>query len=212
MTRRRSKGSSGAWLAEHFEDEYVRRAQKEGYRSRAAYKLMELDARDRLIRPGLTVVDLGAAPGGWAQYVAGRLARQGRLVVIDLLPIAPVPGAEVIQGDITDPAVVARLLQALGGRTVDLVLSDMAPNISGVGVTDQARAMGLAETALEFARQVLGPGGRLVIKVFQGPGFDELRRALAGAFEKVVTRKPKASRARSAEIYLVASGFRRPVS
>jgi len=205
----RSK-SSGQWLAEHFSDEYVKRARKEGYRSRAVYKLKEIDDRDKLLRQGLTVVDLGAAPGAWAQYVKQRVGNKGRVVALDILPMEPMAGVDILKGDFTEEAVFERLLQSLRGEAVDLVISDMAPNISGVGGADQPRSMYLAELALDFSSRVLKPGGVFLVKVFQGAGFNELYKELQHRFEKVMTRKPRASRARSAEQYLLATGFRPP--
>jgi 23S rRNA (uridine2552-2'-O)-methyltransferase len=203
----RSK-TSNAWLAEHFNDEFVKRARKEGYRSRAVYKLQEIDTRDRLLKPGMIVVDLGAAPGAWSQYLVERVGRTGRVIALDILPMEALPGAEVLQGDFTEEATLKALLDALGGRPVDLVISDMSPNISGVDSADKARAMYLAELALDFAAQVLKPGGAFLMKVFQGSGFSELYKVIQGKFTRVVSRKPKASRARSAEIYVLATGFR----
>jgi len=203
----RSK-TSNAWLAEHFNDEFVKRARKEGYRSRAVYKLQEIDARDRLLKPGMTVVDLGAAPGAWSQYLVERVGRTGRVIALDILPMEALPGVEVLQGDFTEEATLKALLDALGGRPVDLVISDMSPNISGVDSADKARAMYLSELALDFAAQVLKPGGAFLMKVFQGSGFSELYKVIQGKFTRVVSRKPKASRARSAEIYVLATGFR----
>jgi 23S rRNA (uridine2552-2'-O)-methyltransferase len=199
--------SGKQWMREHLQDEYVRRAQKEGYRARAIYKLQEIDERDRLIKPGMVVVDLGAAPGSWCEYVVPRVGENGRVFALDILPMNPVPGVEFIQGDFTEQAVLDQLLQALGGRQVDLVLSDMAPNISGIGVSDQARAMHLVELAMDLAEQVLRPGGSMLVKVFQGQGFPEFQKSLQRRFKSVRTRKPKASRARSREIYLLAQGF-----
>lgn len=203
----RSK-SSGAWLAEHFADEFVKRAQKEGYRSRAIYKLQEIDQRDRLLRPGMTVLDLGAAPGGWSQYAQARVGQTGRVVALDILPMAALPGVEIIEGDFTEQAVLDRLLDTLASRPVDLVISDMAPNISGIGLSDQARAMTLAELAWDFARQHLKPGGHLLMKVFQGQGFSQLYKDIQRGFERAVSRKPKASRPRSTELYLLGKGFK----
>jgi 23S rRNA (uridine2552-2'-O)-methyltransferase len=203
----RSK-TSNAWLAEHFNDEFVKRARKEGYRSRAVYKLQEIDARDRLLKPGMTVVDLGAAPGAWSQYLRERVGRTGRVIALDILPMEALPGVEVLQGDFTEEATLKALLDALGGRSVDLVISDMSPNISGVDSADKARAMYLSELALDFAAQVLKPGGAFLMKMFQGSGFSELYKVIQGKFTRVVSRKPKASRARSAEIYVLATGFR----
>jgi 23S rRNA (uridine2552-2'-O)-methyltransferase len=203
----RSK-SSGQWLAEHFSDEYVKRARKEGYRSRAVYKLKELDERDKLLRPGLVVVDLGAAPGAWTQYVKERVGPKGRIIALDILPMEALPGVEVLLGDFNEPTTLDLLLATLGGQPVDLVISDIAPNISGVEGVDQARVMGLAELALDFATRTLKPGGSYMVKVFQGRGFNELYKEMQRRFERVVTRKPKASRARSAELYVLATGFR----
>ncbi len=192
------------WLDEHFADSYVKRAQKEGARSRAVYKLEELDRRDQLIKPGMTVVDLGAAPGGWSEYAAQRVGESGRIVALDLLPMNPIAGVTVLQGDFRDDEVLARLHACLENRQVDLVLSDMAPNLSGVKVVDQARAMHLVELALELAREVLKPGGDLLVKLFQGEGSEQFLRELRGSFSKVLIRKPQASRSRSAEVYVLA--------
>lgn len=199
--------SSKAWLAEHFTDEYVKRAQQEGFRSRAVYKLQEIDHRDHLLRPGLTVVDLGAAPGSWSQYVGLRVGASGRVMALDILPMEPLSGIHLLQGDFTEQAVLDELLSQLEGRPVDLVISDMAPNISGVGVADQARAMYLAELAMDFAGQALRPGGDLLMKAFQGQGYAELHQRMRRSFDRVLVRKPRASRARSREIYLVGKGF-----
>ncbi len=207
----RSK-TSNAWLAEHFNDEFVKRARKEGYRSRAVYKLQEIDSRDRLLKPGMIVVDLGAAPGAWSQYLVERVGRSGRVIALDILPMEALPGVEVLQGDFTEEATLQALIDALGGRPVDLVISDMSPNISGVDSADKARAMYLSELAVDFAAQVLKPGGAFLMKVFQGSGFSELYKGIQGKFTRVVSRKPKASRARSAEIYVLATGFRADVS
>jgi len=209
MTRSKT---SNAWLAEHFNDEFVKRARKEGYRSRAVYKLQEIDSRDRLLKPGMIVVDLGAAPGAWSQYLRERVGRTGRVIALDILPMEALPGVEVLEGDFTEQATLKALLDALGGRPVDLVISDMSPNISGVDSADKARAMYLAELAVDFAVQVLKPGGSFLMKVFQGSGFSELYKGIQGKFTRVVSRKPKASRARSAEIYVLATGFRGDVS
>ena len=203
----RSK-SSERWLREHFGDTFVRQAQALGLRSRAAFKLLEIDKRDRLLRPGMTVVDLGAAPGGWSQVVADRIGAKGLVVALDLLPIDPLPGVTLLQGDFTEQAVLDRLLGQLDGRPVDLVLSDLAPNMSGMKAVDQPRAALLAELALDCARQVLRPGGDLLLKMFQGEGFDPLLAELRAAFAKVVVRKPQASRPRSREVYLLARNYR----
>ena len=203
----RSK-SSARWLREHFTDEYVKRAQEEGYRSRAAYKLLEIDEKDRLLRPGLTVVDLGAAPGGWSQLAARLVGGQGAVIALDVLPMEPLPGVECIQGDFRETVALERLLDVLNGRPVDLVISDMAPNTSGIKAVDQPRGMYLAELALDFAGQCLRSGGDLLVKVFQGEGFDPFLKSLRAGFATVAPRKPKASRARSAERYLLARNYR----
>jgi 23S rRNA (uridine2552-2'-O)-methyltransferase len=204
---RRSKSSS-RWLAEHFADPYVRRAQGEGLRSRAAFKLEELDAAEKLIAPGALIVDLGAAPGGWSQYAARKLGGKGRVFALDVLPMDAIPGVTFLQGDFREQSVLDALLGEIGGGRVDLVLSDMAPNISGVDVVDQARAADLEALALDFSRRVLGPGGVLVMKAFQGAGFQELLAEARQSFRSVRMRKPKASRRRSSETYLVARGPR----
>lgn len=204
---KRSK-SSRRWLGEHFSDEYVKRAQDEGWRSRAVYKLEEIDARDRLIRPGMTIVDLGAAPGGWSQYAARRLHGKGRIVALDILEMEALEGVEFLQGDFTEDEPLQRLLATVGENGVDLVMSDMAPNMSGMDAIDQPKGMYLAELALDLAEKVLNPGGHFLVKVFQGVGFDEYLRQLRERFGKVVSRKPKASRARSREVYLLGSNFR----
>ena len=199
----RSK-SSGRWLAEHFDDPYVKQAQQQGLRSRAAFKLLELQEKYTLIRPGMTVIDLGAAPGAWSQVARPLVGSAGRVVALDILPMAPVPGVEFIQGDFTEDEPVRALELALGGAAVDLVLSDMAPNISGMATVDQARSMYLAELALEFARAHLKPRGDLVVKLFQGADFDSFVREVRSLFAKVQVIKPKASRPRSNEVYLLA--------
>ncbi len=201
--------TSKAWMMEHVTDPYVQRAKHEGYRSRASYKLLEIIERDHLLKPGMRVVDLGATPGGWSQVVAQKLAGQGKVIALDLLEMAPLAGVAFIQGDFREDAVLAELVTALDGRPVDLVISDMAPNISGVGLVDQARAMHLAELALEFALQHLKPGGSFLVKVFQGDGFDEFIRVMRGNFSKVATRKPKASRGRTNETFLLGIGLSR---
>lgn len=203
----RSK-SSTRWLREHFTDEYVRRAQAEGYRSRAVYKLLEIQEKDRFLRPGATVVDLGAAPGGWSQLAARLVGPRGVVIALDVLPIEPLAGVECIQGDFRETAVLERLLNALNGRPVDLVISDMAPNTTGIKAVDQPRGMYLAELALDFARQCLRPGGDFLVKAFQGEGIDPFLGELRAAFAAVLPRKPKASRARSAERYWLARNYR----
>ncbi len=199
--------SSRRWLDRHQRDAYVKRARQEGYRSRAAFKLAEIDAREHLLRPGMVVVDLGAAPGGWSQYAARRLGGRGRLIALDMLPIEPIPGVECLQGDFTEAAVLDLLRGRLEGRCVDLVMSDMAPNISGIAASDQARSMRLAELALDFAAKTLCRGGGLLLKTFQGEGFNELRQAMAARFARLVIHKPPASRAESREVYLLGRGF-----
>lgn len=196
--------SSRRWLDEHFDDEFVKRAQAEGWRSRAVYKLEEIDRRDRLIRPGMLVVDLGAAPGGWAQYAARQLGGRGRIVALDLLEMEPLAGVDLIVGDFREEAVLAELETRLGGERADLVLSDMAPNISGMSAVDLPRAMYLAELALEFCGRALKPGGDLLVKVFQGEGYEALVQQARRQFAAVSVRKPKASRPRSREVYLLA--------
>ncbi len=203
----RSK-SSTRWLREHFTDEYVRRAQAEGYRSRAVYKLLEIQEKDRLLRSGATVVDLGAAPGGWSQLAARLVGPRGAVIALDVLPVEPLVGVEFIQGDFRETTVLEGLLNVLNGRPVDLVISDMAPNITGIKAVDQPRGMYLAELALDFARQCLRPGGDFLVKAFQGEGIDPFLGELRAAFAAVLPRKPKASRARSAERYWLARNYR----
>lgn len=203
----RSK-SSGRWLKEHHSDPYVKQARREGYRSRAALKLSALDERDGLLRPGMTVVDLGAAPGGWSQVAAERTGPRGRVIALDILDMEPVEGVTFIRADFREDDALAMLESAMRGGRADLVLSDMAPNISGQDAVDQPRAMYLAELALDFARNWLNPDGALVVKVFQGEGFDEFLAELRSAFRRVVIRKPPASRGRSREMYALASGLK----
>lgn len=206
MPKKRS--SSKAWLKEHRDDPYVQRAQREGYRSRACYKLLELQEKDRLIRPGMCVLDLGSAPGGWSQVAVEQVGHRGRVIASDILPMDNLAGVEFIQGDFTEDSVFEAILAAINDDPVDLVFSDIAPNLSGMNAVDQPRSMYLVELALDMARQVLAPGGSFVAKVFQGEGFDELIREARAAFGKVLTRKPQASRPRSREVYLVAKDFR----
>ncbi len=209
--------SSKRWLNEHFDDHWVKQAQQAGYRSRAAFKLIEIDQKDQLIRPGMVVVDLGAAPGGWSQIVAPLVGNKGLVFALDILPMQSLAGVEFIQGDFSGDESLQQLEEMLqkfdvgnqNKKAVDLVLSDMAPNISGMDAIDQPRAMHLAELAADFAMQHLRPGGDFLVKVFQGQGFDEYLRGLRAAFDKVITRKPKASRQRSREVYLLAKGRRR---
>lgn len=202
---KRSK-TSKQWMQEHVSDPYVQRAQKEGYRSRAAYKLLEIDERDHLLKPGMAVVDLGAAPGGWSQVAAARVGKSGKVIALDLLPMQALPGVEFVQGDFCEDSVLAELESHLGGKEVELVISDMSPNISGIGISDQARAMHLAELALEFSMQHLKPNGVFLIKLFQGAGFEDYVKLARSQFSRVVTRKPKASRDRSNEVYLLGFG------
>ncbi len=195
--------TSKAWMQEHLNDEFVKRAQKDGYRARAAYKLIEIDDKDKLIKPGMTVVDLGATPGSWCQVVVQRLKGQGRIIALDILEMQPIPGVLFIQGDFREDAVLKQLEAAIENKPVDLVIADMAPNISGVKDVDQAGVMYLTELALDFCQRWLKPGGNFLVKVFIGSGFDELVKQMRTQFDKVVTRKPKASRDRSSEVYLL---------
>ena len=211
----KSKSSKG-WLKEHFDDEYVRRSQQDGYRSRAIYKLIEIDKKDRLVKPGMTIVDLGAAPGGWSEYCIKKLGKKGTMVALDILPMEPIDGVIIIEGDFREDAVFEELMSIMAETSAvsknagkaDLVISDMAPNISGMDSVDMPRAYYLCDLALELAREVLKPGGGLLVKLFQGEGFDDYNKALKSSFSKVVMRKPKASRPRSREIYALATGFR----
>lgn len=205
----RSK-SSQRWLKEHFSDPFVKRAQAEGWRSRAVFKLEELLEKDRLVRPGMVVVDLGAAPGGWSQYVRQAMGERGRVVALDILEMPPIAGVEFIHGDFREPDALSRLESLLGKDRVDLVLSDMAPNMTGLAAVDRPRGMHLAELARDFAAQWLKPGGDFLVKLFQGPGFDDFVRDLRRDYRRVVLRKPKASRGRSPEVYAVAMDFRGP--
>lgn len=217
--------SSQRWLARHEKDEFVKRARQEGARSRAIYKLEQIDLRDHLLRPGMTVVDLGAAPGGWSQYVKSRVGASGWVLALDILPMEAIPGVEFIEGDFTQQPVLDLLMERLRcadrpkrrgkqdadsdqGQKVDLVISDMAPNMSGVPSVDQARSIGLAELALDFADKALKPGGDLLIKTFQGAGFSELHARMRRRFGKLMSRKPPASRAESRELYLLGKGFK----
>ena len=195
--------TSKAWMREHTSDIYVQRARQEGWRSRAAYKLIEIDAKDKLFKPGLTVVDLGAAPGGWSQVAARQVGRTGRVVAVDALEMQAIAGVRFVQGDFNSREVREQLVTFLPGGRAHLVISDMSPNMSGVGIADQARSMALAEAALEFALQTLESSGVFLVKVFQGEGYVEFRAAMAAAFKTVLSRKPAASRGRSSETYLV---------
>lgn len=190
-------------MQEHVNDEFVKRAQRDGYRARAAYKLMEIDDKDHLIKPGITIVDLGATPGSWSQVAIQRLQGKGRVIALDLLEMQPIAGVDFIQGDFREEAILNQLEEMLNGRAVDLVIADMAPNMSGISLVDQANAAYLTELALEFSLKWLKPGGHFLVKVFIGTGFDEIVRNMRTGFEKVATRKPKASRDRSSEVYLL---------
>ena len=203
----RSK-SSQKWLREHFSDEYVQRAQREGYRGRAVYKLLELDERYHLLQPGMTVLDLGAAPGSWSEVAARKLGKHGKLIASDILPMEPLQGVGFIQGDFREDEVMQAILAELGGRRVDLVLSDMAPNMSGNDAIDQPRNIYLAELALDMAEKTLRKDGVLLVKLFHGAGFDDYVSNLKKAFARVIVRKPKASRPRSREVYALASGYK----
>jgi 23S rRNA (uridine2552-2'-O)-methyltransferase len=200
--------SSRAWLKEHHTDPYVQQAQQAGYRSRAAFKLLEIQKKDKLIQPGMTVVDLGAAPGAWSVIVADLVGKQGRCIALDILPMEPIPDVQFIQGDLNDEAVLKQLYQLINNTPVDLVISDIAPNMSGISAVDQLKSMALVELVLEFACSVLKSGGNLLIKVFQGAGFEELMKGLRSNFSSVAARKPHASRSRSSEVYLLAKGFK----
>lgn len=209
MGKSKSGGSSRRWLREHESDRFVQQARKEGYRSRASYKLLELDARDHFLKPGMTVVDLGAAPGGWSQIAIEKVNPGGRVIACDILPMDSLAGVEVLCGDFTEHTVLAELEGLMGGDPIDLVMSDMAPNISGMKAVDQPRAMYLLELTVDFVRAFLRPGGAMVSKVFQGEGSDVLLKEIRKDFQKVSIRKPEASRPRSREVYWVATGFGR---
>ncbi len=200
--------TSKAWLKEHFDDRFVKQAKQDGYRSRASYKLLELQDKDKLISPGMTVVDLGSAPGGWSQVAARLVGDKGRVVASDILEMDSVAGVNFICGDFTEDTVYQSILEAMNGELADLVISDMAPNMSGMSAVDQPAAMYLVELALELGTQILKPGGNFVAKVFQGEGFEEYIKAMRGSFQKVITRKPDSSRARSREVYLLGKGFK----
>ncbi|MEH6567554.1 MAG: 23S rRNA (uridine(2552)-2'-O)-methyltransferase RlmE [Halioglobus sp.] len=204
----KKKSSSKAWLKEHRDDQYVQQAQRDGYRSRACYKLLEIQEKDKLFLPGMTVLDLGSAPGGWSQVAAELVGHDGRIVASDILSMDNLAGVEFIKGDFTEDAVFENILKALDGQLVDVVVSDMAPNMSGMNAVDQPRSMYLVELALDMARRILLPGGAFATKIFQGEGFDEIFHAAQDSFDKVLTRKPKSSRPRSREVYIVAKGYR----
>jgi 23S rRNA (uridine2552-2'-O)-methyltransferase len=203
----RSK-SSQQWLKEHHDDEFVLKARRDGYRSRAVYKLIEIQKKDQVLKPGQFVLDLGAAPGGWSEYVAQFASDKGRLIAVDLLAIEPIAGVDIIQGDFTEQVTLDKILELVDKKPIDLVLSDMAPNLSGVDTVDQPKSMYLAELAFELARDCLNPKGQFVVKLFQGEGFDEFTSSLRQNFNSVKFRKPRASRARSREIYAVCGGLK----
>lgn len=206
--QKKKSASSQRWLKEHFDDPYVLKAQKMGLRSRAVFKLEEIDQKDKLFRPGMTVVDLGAAPGGWSQFVVEKLGDNGDVVACDILEMDPIAGVDFLQGDFREEAVLNALLDRIGGKTVDVLLSDMAPNMSGNDTVDQTRAMYLVELAFDMCNQVLKKDGKFVVKIFQGAGFDQYLNEVRNAFSQVKIRKPDSSRGRSREVYIVASGFK----
>ena len=208
MTKKKHSASSKRWLKEHFDDHYVQKAQKQGLRSRAVFKLEEMQQKDKLIKPGMTVVDLGAAPGGWSQLASDLVGSNGQVIACDILEMDPIAGVDFLKGDFREESVLNALLNRIDGNNVDIVLSDMAPNMSGNNAADQARSMYLCELALDMCHQVLKPGGNFAIKVFQGEGFDEFLTALRQNFTTIKTRKPDSSRARSREVYLVACGYK----
>ncbi|HEK0571107.1 TPA: 23S rRNA (uridine(2552)-2'-O)-methyltransferase RlmE [Proteus mirabilis] len=206
MANKKRSASSSRWLQEHFSDKYVQQAKKKGFRSRAWFKLEEIQQSDNIFKPGMTVVDLGAAPGGWSQYVVQQLGNKGRIIACDLLPMDPIVGVDFLQGDFRDELVLKALLDRVGDNKVQVVMSDMAPNMSGTPAVDIPRSMYLVELALDMCRDVLAPGGSLIVKVFQGEGFDEYLGQIRSLFTKVKVRKPDASRSRSREVYIVATG------
>lgn len=206
MTRSKS---SKAWLKEHFDDPFVKQSQRLGYRSRACFKLLEIQEKDCIIKPGMTVIDLGSAPGGWSQVVSELIGDRGTVIASDILPMDPLPDVEFIQGDFTEDEVYEKILAAMSGKLADLVISDMAPNMSGMKDVDQPKAMYLIELAVDLAQQVLKPGGVFLAKVFQGEGFEALMKNLRQNYQQVITRKPESSRARSAEVYLLAKGLKK---
>ena len=208
MTKKKHSASSKRWLTEHFNDHYVQKAQKQGLRSRAVFKLDEIQQKENLIKPGMTVVDLGAAPGSWSHRVRELVGDNGQVIACDILPMDPIAGVDFLQGDFREEVVLNALLNRIGGNNVDIILSDMAPNMSGNNAVDQAQSMYLCELALDMCHQVLKPGGNFVIKVFQGEGFDPFLHALRQSFSTIKTRKPDSSRARSREVYLVACNYK----
>ncbi|WP_087023926.1 23S rRNA (uridine(2552)-2'-O)-methyltransferase RlmE [Thaumasiovibrio subtropicus] len=208
MSKNKHSASSGRWLKEHFDDKYVQEAQKKGYRSRAIFKIEEIQNKDKLLKEGMTVVDLGAAPGGWSQYAAEIVGMDGQVIACDILPMDSLPGVSFLQGDFREEAVLDALLDRIQPDMVDVVMSDMAPNMSGNLAADQPRAMYLVELALDMCRQVLAPNGSFIVKVFQGEGFDQYLSEVRSMFKAVKIRKPDSSRARSREVYIVATGYK----
>ena len=208
MSKKKRTPSSTRWLKEHFDDKYVQKAQKLGLRSRAVFKIDEIQLKDKLIKPGMTVVDLGAAPGGWSQFAVEQVGDKGRVIACDILPMDPIAGVDFLQGDFREEAVLAALLERVGDAKVDVVMSDMAPNMSGTLAVDQPRSMYLVELALEMCKEVLAPNGSFVVKVFQGVGSEEYLKSVRELFKVVKVRKPDSSRARSREVYIVATGFK----
>ncbi|MCG7497561.1 23S rRNA (uridine(2552)-2'-O)-methyltransferase RlmE [Vibrio sp. Of7-15] len=208
MSKNKHSASSGRWLKEHFDDKYVLEAQKRGYRSRAIFKIEEIQNKDKLIKPGMTVVDLGAAPGGWSQYATKIVGDEGQIIACDILPMDPIAGVSFLQGDFREEAVLDALLERIQPDMVDVVMSDMAPNMSGNLSVDQPRAMYLVELALDMCRQVLVPNGSFVVKVFQGESFEQYLQEVRKMFKVVKIRKPDSSRARSREVYIVATGYK----
>ena len=208
MSKKKRTPSSTRWLKEHFDDKYVQKAQKLGLRSRAVFKIDEIQLKDKLIKPGMTVVDLGAAPGGWSQFAVEQVGDKGRVIACDILPMDPIAGVDFLQGDFREEAVLATLLERVGDTKVDVVMSDMAPNMSGTPAVDQPRSIYLVELALEMCKEVLSPNGSFVAKVFQGVGSEEYLKAVREVFKVVKVRKPDSSRARSREVYIVATGFK----
>lgn len=208
MSKKKRTASSSRWLKEHFDDKYVQQAQKQGLRSRAVFKLDEIQQRDKLLKPGMTVVDLGAAPGGWSQFAVEQVGAKGRVIACDILPMDPIAGVDFLQGDFRDEGVMAALLERVGDERVDVVMSDMAPNMSGNLGVDQPRSMYLVELALDMCRQVLAHKGCFVVKVFQGEGFEAYLKEIRNLFGAVKIRKPDSSRARSREVYIVATGYK----
>lgn len=208
MNKKKLTASSARWLQEHFDDEYVKKAQKLGLRSRAVFKLEEINNKDKLIKPGMKVVDLGAAPGGWSEYAAKVVQAKGQVIACDILSMDPIVGVDFLQGDFREDAVLDALLTRIDGKNIDVVMSDMAANMTGNESADAARSMYLVELALDMCQQVLKKNGAFVVKVFQGEGFEQFMKDLRVAFKVVKTRKPESSRARSREVYLVATGFK----